>query len=53
MGYTTENDKQTRQKKFIDTDNSIVVTRREVGSGEVYKSKWGQIYGNERRFDFG
>lgn len=38
------------QKILIDADDSIVVTR---GKGGILKGQGGQVYGDERRFDFG
>ena len=38
------NEQARKTKKFMDTDNSTVVTRRRRG-GEVVKSKGGQVYG--------
>lgn len=37
---------------YTDTENSMVVTRGEVGRGGVEKDKWGQIYGDEKRLNF-
>ena len=40
------------KKNLTDTDNSMVVTRGKRG-GRVVKGKRGEIYGDEKRFDFG
>ena len=44
-------DEQANKQKLIGTENSMVVTRGE-GWG-VVQGKRGQMYGEERRFDFG
>lgn len=38
--------KQQQQNKLIETDNTLVVTRGEVGQREGKTGKWGQVYGD-------
>ena len=42
-----------QRNKFIDTDNSIVVTREEGVRGEDKEGKRGQIYGDWASLNFG
>ena len=47
---TSEQIRKTNKQKLIDTDNSMVVTRRK-GKGRLVKGKGDQIHG-DRRFHF-
>ena len=50
MGYKTESNIQS---KLIDTENSMVVTKKEWGWGEHEEGKGDQIYGDRRRLEHG
>ena len=49
--YTALLNKLGKSQALIDTDKSMVVTRRK-GHGDVVKGEGGQIYGDGKRFKF-
>lgn len=52
MKQKATNKQTNKANKFIDTDNSMKVTRGEGGWGKGVENKGGPIYGEERRLDW-